>query len=182
MITLPFLTGRRPGGDQANAAVPIRVSNHDHLVHYPDTDVANVAIILAVIEPGQNGVAEDPLRRLEADAVLTYIGLVLGFVPAKLRCHTATIVCRYNAVEFNRLSQTKMSTTGRSGLVHQKPVDRRASIRRYDSFRNLLTNNAVSVAIAHETIRRMIPANWRDTVTPRLRASDLSVTIRVPPL
>ena len=71
---------------------------------------------------------------------------------------------------------------GRSGLMHQKPVNRRTSTRRYDSFRNLLANDAVSVAIAHETIRRMPPGHRRDTVTPRLRARYLSITIIVPPL
>ena len=59
---------------------------------------------------------------------------------------------------------------GRSELVRQNPIDRQASVRRYDSFRNLLANNAVSVAIAHETIRRMAPwapARSRDAAPPR---------------
>ena len=82
------------------------MSNHDHLVHVPDTDVANLDKILAVIQLELNRSAKDPLLRFEADLVLAHIGLVLGFVPVKHPGPFAANVCSFSAVEFNRLSQT----------------------------------------------------------------------------
>ena len=109
------LRERWPGDDQANPAVPTRVNdhNHRHLVHFPDTDLANLVIILAVLQPGQNGSAKDPLLRFEADAVLADIGLVPGVVPVKHPGPFVTIFCTYNAVERNELPQAKISTAGR---------------------------------------------------------------------
>ena len=63
MISLPFLAARRTGGDQPNAVVPTGMGDHDHrrTLHLPDADIAVLAVVLAVVEPSQEG-GEDELQ------------------------------------------------------------------------------------------------------------------------
>ena len=61
MISLPFLAGRRTGGDQPNAGVPTGMGDHDqrHTLHLPDADIAVLAVVFAVIKPSQNESLEE---------------------------------------------------------------------------------------------------------------------------
>ena len=70
-----------PSSGCGSAAVTISVSDHDHhhTVHFPDTDLANLAIILAVIEPSPSG---PPKMRC---TVTKLIYLALSNVTAKCK-------------------------------------------------------------------------------------------------
>jgi hypothetical protein len=81
------------------------MGNHDQrsVSRLSNADMTILAIVLAAIARSYQRPVEDAFRYLEADATLSDVGLILGFVPFKLHGYACTFYNDKNSSSLRRL-------------------------------------------------------------------------------